>query len=254
MSRLLRVSVAVPAEQAEEARAAMLELAPAGFEELNTETGVELAAYTDVAGADRIRRRWPAAATRAVRPGWEDQWRDFHRPVRVGPLWIGPSWEPAPPDAVRIEIDPGRAFGTGAHPTTRLCLQLLIEVPRGRLLDVGCGSGVLAIAAARLGFRPVTAVDSDAVAVEVARQNAAANAVDLDVRLADATADPLPPADTVVANISGEALALVVPRVRASTLIASGYLDEDASTRPGFRHERRLTDAGWAADLYTRAV
>src|SRR5437016_3537985 len=79
-----------------------------------------------------------------VENGWEDRWRDFHRPIRIGPLWVGPPWEEAPPGAVAVWIDPGRAFGTGAHPTTRLCLELLLDVRRGSLLDVGCGSGVIA--------------------------------------------------------------------------------------------------------------
>lgn len=232
----------------------MLDLAPAGFEERDTGGGVEIAAYTDAAGAERIRRRWPGADEAEVAPGWEERWRDFHRPVRVGPLWIGPSWEQAPPDAVRIDIDPGRAFGTGAHATTRLCLELLLDLPRTALVDVGCGSGVLAIAAARLGFRPVVAVDSDGVAVEVTKRNAGENAVDVDVRLADAATDALPPVDTAVANISAEALALLAPRLDTRTLVASGYFESHAPGLPGFRHERRLTDAGWAADLYTRAV
>ena len=87
-----------------------------------------------------------------VEDGWEDRWRKFHRPVRVGRLWVGPPWETPPADALAVVIDPGRAFGTGAHPTTQLCLELLQELEPGSLLDVGCGSGVLSVArrAARL--------------------------------------------------------------------------------------------------------
>src|SRR5206468_8894660 len=102
------------------------------------------------AAAERVLAAFPEARIVEVEAGWEDRWREFHRPVRVGPLWIGPPWESAPADANAVVIDPGRAFGTGAHPTTRLCLELLLEAPRGRVLDVGCGSGVLAISAARL--------------------------------------------------------------------------------------------------------
>ena len=102
---------------------------------------------------------FPDATLAEVEPGWEDRWREFHHPVRIGPLWVGPPWETPPPDAIPVVIDPGQAFGTGAHPTTRLCLELLLDQPRGSVLDVGCGSGVIAIAAAKLGFGPVLAVD-----------------------------------------------------------------------------------------------
>ena len=125
-------------------------------------------------------------------PGWEDEWRRFHVPVVVGPLWIGPPWQESQPGSTPVVIDPGRAFGTGAHETTRLCLELLLELDRGSFLDVGCGSGVLAIAAARLGFAPVVALDVDESAVDATRRNAKANGVDLNVERADATSDSLP--------------------------------------------------------------
>src|SRR5581483_8593025 len=106
-------------------------------------------------------RRLPRAALDEVADDWADRWRAFHRGVRLGPLWVGPPWEAAPAGALPVVIDPGRAFGTGAHPTTRLCLELLLEQPPGALVDVGCGSGVLAIAAAKLGHGPVVALDVD---------------------------------------------------------------------------------------------
>src|SRR5213079_1699122 len=142
-----------------------------------------------------------------VPAGWEERWRAFHRPVQVGPLWVGPPWERPAASENAIVIDPGRAFGTGGHPTTRLCLQLLLELERGSLLDIGCGSGVLAIAAARLGFSPVIAVDHDPAAVEATQRNAAANEVELDVRVVDALREPLVRTDAAVANISAESIA-----------------------------------------------
>ena len=147
----------------------MLELFPAGFEELETRRRLELAAYTNAAGEERIWQAFGGAAATEVETGWEERWRQFHRPVRVGPLWIGPPWEEPDADAIAVVIDPGRAFGTGGHPTTQLCLQLLLGEEPGSLLDVGCGSGVLAIAAAKLGFDPVLAIDFDPQAIEATR-------------------------------------------------------------------------------------
>ena len=182
----------VPAARAEEARAAMIALFPEGFEERDEGDSVELAAYTERDDAAAALSALGPVRELEVAPGWEDEWRRFHRPVRVGPLWIGPPWEQPDADAVAVVIDPGRAFGTGAHATTRLCLELLVGLEPTGLVDVGCGSGVLAVAAAKLRFAPVIALDDDETAVETARENAAANGVDLDVRLADALVAPLP--------------------------------------------------------------
>ncbi len=125
----------------------MLELFPAGFEEVDRGGSTELVAYTDAGGEERLWHAFGGAAGTDVEAGWEDRWRDFHRPVRVGPLWVGPPWEEARDGALAVVIDPGRAFGTGSHPTTRLCLELLLGLDaHGSLLDVGCGSGVVAIA------------------------------------------------------------------------------------------------------------
>ena len=130
----------------------MIELFPEGFEEIERADGVELVAYTDPGGEERLWKVFGHASGRDIADGWEGRWREFHRPVRVGDLWIGQPWQEQPSDAIVVVIDPGRSFGTGAHPTTRLCLELLAKLPRGSVVDVGCGSGVLAIAAAKLGF------------------------------------------------------------------------------------------------------
>ncbi len=145
---LRRVSITVPDARAEEARAVMLELFPEGFEEIAGDGGLEIAAYTNAAGEERIWQAFGGAAATDVEEDWQDRWRQFHKPVRVGALWIGPPWETPDADAIAVVIDPGRAFGTGGHPTTQLCLELLEAEERSSVLDIGCGSGVLSIAAA----------------------------------------------------------------------------------------------------------
>ena len=171
---LRRVSITVPTARAEEARAQMLELFPQGFEEVEGNGGVELVAYTDAGGEERLWQLFGGARGDDVEEGWEERWRAFHQPIRIGELWVGPPWEEPDADALPVVIDPGRAFGTGSHPTTRLCLELLAELPRGSLLDVGCGSGVLAIAGAKLGYGPVLGIDVEEAAVEATRANAEA--------------------------------------------------------------------------------
>jgi ribosomal protein L11 methyltransferase len=197
---------------------------------------------------------FPEAVLSEVADGWEERWREFHRAIEVGPLWVGPPWQTgsAPAAATTVVIDPGRAFGTGAHATTRLCLELLSREARGGLLDLGCGSGVLAIAAAALGFAPVVALDNDPVALAVAAENARVNGVELELVAADVRRDRLPAAGLAVANIALDAVAGLSGRLEARKLIASGYRANDTAPRlAGFAVlERRELD-GWAADLYT---
>jgi ribosomal protein L11 methyltransferase len=231
----------------------MLELFPEGFEEADGPDGIELAAYTDAAGEERLWKAFGGASGADVESGWEERWRAFHRPVRIGPLWVGPPWEQPPAEAVAVVIDPGRAFGTGAHATTRLCLELLLESATGGLLDVGCGSGVIGIAAAKLGFGPIVAVDVDPAAVEAAVLNAAANAVEVEVRLADALGGAaLPPVELAVANITLGAVEHVARVLECDRLVSSGYLAADEPRLAGFTRLRRVEREGWAADLSAR--
>jgi ribosomal protein L11 methyltransferase len=232
----------------------MLELFPEGFEELGGEGGgLELAAYTNAAGEERIWQAFGGAASATdVEEDWQDRWRQFHKPVRVGSLWIGPPWETPDADAIAVVIDPGRAFGTGGHPTTQLCLQLLEDEERASVLDVGCGSGVLSIAAAKLGFDPVTALDFDPQAVEATERNALDNGVVVDVSQADLREDSLPEAALALANIAAEAVVGLGTRLGAARAITSGYLVSDEPELEGYRREQRVQSGGWAADLHVR--
>ena len=156
-------------------------------------------------------------------------------PIRISErLWIVPSWhEPPDPDAICIELDPGLAFGTGSHPTTRLCLAWLEAHVKGgeSVLDYGCGSGILAIAAARLGASPVVGVDLDPQAVAASRDNTGRNGVQAEFHLPDAL--PSGTYDILVANILTNPLRALMPllsaRVRPGGRIAlSGILAEQA--------------------------
>jgi ribosomal protein L11 methyltransferase len=232
----------------------MLELFPGGFEEVDSPGEVELVAYTDSGGEERLWHTFGGARAQDVAADWRERWRAFHQPVRIGSLWIGPPWIEPPPDAeATVVVEPGRAFGTGAHPTTQLCIELLVELERGSLVDVGCGSGVIAIAAVKLGFAPVIALDSDEHAVEATRANAEANGVDVEASVADARAFELPAADVAVANITRPTLEALAPQLRSRIVIASGYLPTEATDLPRHRHVRRVTRDSWAADVYDAA-
>jgi ribosomal protein L11 methyltransferase len=191
---------------------------------------------------------------------WADRWKAFHRPVTIGNrLHVRPPWTEPEADRIDIVIDPGQAFGTGAHPTTRMCLEVLLDVSPAPLADLGCGSGVLAIAAAKLGFAPVVAVDNEAAAVEATLENARANGVTLDrVERVDLRTGPVPVETVTVANLVRPLLlevAGVMPE-QPEALIVSGLLegeeDEVAAAFAPLRERRRLRLQGWSALLLTR--
>ena len=209
--------------------------------------------------------RW--RRTRRLREeDWRDSWKRYFRPMRIGRrLLVKPSWatyEVAAGDTV-IEIDPGMAFGTGQHPTTAMCLRALEERlrPGDAVLDLGAGSGILAIAAVRLGAERALALDTDPQAVKAARQNAAANGVAAVVDVREGTlpgAAPAEPIDLIVANISGltiERLAPAFARALApgGFLVASGFLEDAidglgrALEAAGFRIERVDSEGVWRA-------
>ena len=180
-------------------------------------------------------------------------------PLRITDrLWVVPSWcEPVDPRAINLQLDPGLAFGTGSHPTTRLCLRWLAAhlAPGQSVLDYGCGSGILAIAAARLGAGRVTGTDVDPQAIEASRANAARNGVSGEFALPDALAPGQ--VDVVVANILANPLRLLAPALAArvgqgGAIVLSGILEaQAASVRGAYRRWFKLdpwgTEDGWVA-------
>jgi len=152
-------------------------------------------------------------------------------PLLIGErLWIGPGWHQPPPGRIAVRIDPGLAFGTGSHPSTRLVLGFLESAIGGgeRVLDYGCGSGILAITAAKLGAAHVDAVDLDPQAVETTRANAGDNRVELNCELPDAL--PATDYDIVVSNILAQPLIVLAPLLarRAARIALSGILETQA--------------------------
>jgi ribosomal protein L11 methyltransferase len=266
---MVRLAVRVQAEQAELVLAELLELVPAGVEEVELPDGVIeyavygapgelpfLAAVRAVAGGALVEVR-----SEEIPDDWHDRWREFHRPLVIEKrLTVRPPWEPPGEEPLDLVIDPGQAFGTGAHATTRLCLEFLLDLaPEGSLLDLGCGSGVLAIAAAKLGFSPVSALDIDPVAVRTARENAAVNDVVIDVARFDLRLQSAPPARTITANLLsplliGWAAALRrAPGGEPEHVVASGILTHEAErvaaefARAGLRERGRRQAGDWTA-------
>lgn len=192
--------------------------------------------------------------------GWEERWRRLHRAATVGGVTVRPQWVPPEPGTLDVAIDIGMAFGTGSHVTTRQCLGELQRLAVGSLLDVGTGSGVLAIAGLRLGFGPVYALDYDPTALTQAERNARLNDVELFLLLAD-VCDPtaeLPPTDVVVANLAlkpivalGRRFALAAeqgkPRPRHVVLggLLEEQVDEALAAFRGYVLVGRESEAGW---------
>jgi ribosomal protein L11 methyltransferase len=266
---LIRLAVRVQGDQAELVLAELLELAPGGVEEVELPGGlVEYAVYGapgELPSLPALRAAADGALvevrTDEVADDWGQRWRQFHQPlVLEGRLTVRPPWEPPGDTPIDLVIDPGRAFGTGAHATTRLCLELLLGLdPGGPLMDLGCGSGVLAITAAKLGFSPVLALDNDPVALSVTEANAAGNGVDLEVRRFDLRGQAAPVAQTMTANLLAPLLLELTrgwqdsPAGLPERLIASGLLNTEAEeigaafARLGLREVARRTRAEWTA-------
>ncbi len=251
---MIRLAVRCRPELAERVLAELLELAPGGVEEEAGAEWVEYAIYGPPGEIPSLPDLEAAAgdglveiSSTEIPDDWADRWRDFHRPVEVagGRIVVTPSWEPRPsPDPgtpggeaeevagqVFVVVDPGQAFGTGAHATTTLCLELLLELAdrgaaNGPLADLGTGSGVLAIAAAKLGWGPVSGCDSEQAALDAAAENAAANGVQVDLERINLREQPPPAAPTLVANLTAPLLEEVAGRITPPPgwLVCSGLL------------------------------
>ena len=269
---MIRLAVRVARSHADAVLAELLKLVPGGLEERDIDGDtVEYALYGasgELPDVGAVRAAAGGAlvevSTSELPDGWKERWRDWHRPLDVGPLRVRPPWAPTRAGALDVVIDPGQAFGTGAHPSTRLTLKLLVDVPRGgALADWGCGSGILAVAAARLGFDPVLACDSEHEAVAATISAAAANGIEgprIVVTRHDLRHAPGPWAPTVVANLVRPLLLEIAAGMERppERLIASGLetdeVDEVAGAfaRHGLQLRARRDGDGWSAILLER--
>jgi ribosomal protein L11 methyltransferase len=267
---LLRLAVRVQRRQAELVLAELLELAPSGVEEVDISTDVveyavygapgELPALPDLRAA--AGGAYVDVSTEEIADDWAERWRSFHRPLVIADrLTVRPPWEPPGGTTLDVVVDPGQAFGTGAHATTRLCLELMLDCePSGSFVDVGCGSGVLAIVAAKLGWAPVTALDYDQAALVATRENAARNGVELTISDFDLRRDQVPRAELVAANVLAPPLIAWAASQRelAPSLILSGLLATEADrvagafAQRGCRERERRLRGEWAAVALAR--
>jgi ribosomal protein L11 methyltransferase len=276
---VIRLALRVDRAHADVALAELLELAPGGVEEVDLGDAVEYAVYGPPGELPVLPDLQAAVGgalievTTSVLPDdWSERWKQFHHPLVLGDrLAVRPPWEQPIGTGVELVIDPAQAFGTGAHATTRLCLELLLSLAdaspeRGPLLDLGCGSGVLAIAAAKLGFGPVLAVDFDPLSVEATAANAVVNDATLEAARCDLRSDPVPAAPTVLANLLrpllldyARALSTAEGQQAPRTLIASGLLGHEADeiaaafATHGLREQDRRERGEWAALLLAAA-
>ncbi len=268
---MIRLAIRVPRSHADAALAELLELVPGGLEERDLDDDVvEYALYGAPGELPSLPELHASVgdglvevSTSELPDDWRERWRDFHHAVLIEPparagngesaetvrgLHVRAPWlEPSErSDALEIVIDPGQAFGTGAHATTRLCLELLLaaasEGVGGPVLDVGTGSGVLGIAASALGYAPVIAIDSDPLSIDAARANAALNGAPVEVRRADLRAGVpgWPTAPLLLANLLRPLLVALARALPASPqhLIAGGLLHSELDAISALYTER----------------
>jgi ribosomal protein L11 methyltransferase len=275
---MIRLAVRCAPEYAEAVMGNLLELAPNGLEEERGPGWVEFAIYGPPGEVPDLGELQAAAGgslvdvtTTSVPDDWADKWTDFHRPIEVsGRVAVRPSWWEPKDGLIDVVVDPGRAFGTGGHPTTRLCLRLLVELEEageasGALADWGTGSGVLAIAAAKLGWSPITGCDRELAALETAQINAEANGVEMSIERIDVRESAPPVAPTVVANLTGNLLRdcachLATTGEAPGRLVCSGMLEEEvdevaaAFAPAGLSEAERRIEGNWGGLLLRGAA
>jgi ribosomal protein L11 methyltransferase len=264
------VSLEIPAEALEDVLDRLLLIVPGGVHEVERGGLVELRMRGDqVPAVDEIATavgRWPHRIDeRSVPDDWrERRLADYRADVIAGRLVVRPDWAPPPADPAVVEIVLGEsaAFGVGTHPTTRTCLELLLElVPTGAFADLGCGTGVLAIAAAKLGWSPVVAVDVQPESVEAAGANAAANGVEVTAEPRDLAGEPPPAADGIAANVPAwlhAVLAAALPEPLPAVALLSGFVRAEAVQATqgylaqGFRIRKEMDAHGWVVAVLER--
>jgi ribosomal protein L11 methyltransferase len=264
------VSLEIPTEALEDVLDRLLLIVPRGVREVERGAKVELRMRGDqvptVAEIATAVGRWPHRIEERTVP---DDWRerrlaDYVPDVIAGRVVVRPDWArpPRDPGIIDIVLSESGAFGGGTHPTTHTCLeQLLALPPAGLFADLGCGTGVLAIAAARLGWQPVLAIDVQPDSVESARANAAANSVAVTATVLDLLVEPPPSADGIAANVPAwlhAQLAASLAEPLPAVLLISGFVDAEAAgvleayAARGLRPRRQLDAHGWVVAVLER--
>ncbi len=269
---MIRLSVRCEPAQAEVVLAELLQIVPGGVEE---EAGADWVEYAIYGGEGEIPDLGAIEAavgdglveirSEQIPDDWADRWRDFHQPTELagGRVVIRPSWRENPaPGALDIVIDPGQAFGTGAHPTTRMCVELLVRLAdqkhaTGSAVDLGTGSAVLAIVAAKLGFDPVSGIDVERLALAAAAANAQDNNVEIEFARLNLREQAPPVARTLIANLTAPILIELAGAIKdpPDRMVCSGLLGREADdviaafAGAGLRVCERLDSGDWSALL-----